>query len=569
MKKSRHICAAAFFAEWLFCSERQIRDRARGKMSIVINLIVIPRRISPDKWKEVYEESLKLLQAYDFMDRFPAQRNGLTYDYAAKSRDRENFLNTGYHGWRSVGDMRTGGNTEDYILFGDIHAYLSSSRRPDNGREILLGLLEDMKAPEKPRGCMNLWGGRTEGEDSHIYLLAVGCLFASRFPEAVAVTGSISAGQCRKAVRWANQYLDKDIRIPDTGSKDRLLERLKSTSMSHRQIIEAFFQLTIEARTQKMGAFLREEFTDKEISSYYRQRLVKFRPDQRGFAAVLKEYLEMGFSFEELCRLAVCDSRGPKSPPEEFIAHIMNFRLYIKEKETGDFTKFALWDEDCEEVDSRWQEMGKILGMLCGAGNQNVNAFYPLENIRRDCRKAFEGRCDADSVIDGFLEAEKKAEKANRGRASLQAILYDLPHSLFGQGERKAGGQEEKKYDVNTYQETIDFFPGCSIRPELEADLMKNFKAIHEFAEAEFDSFRALDRKERENYLITGSRRVLLRKNIWDRIFEKIMDDKYIIRIFGIFCVNTEMREGYLFCRNILSGLDAVDYFWERTADEI
>ncbi len=114
----------------------------------------------------------------------------------------------------------------------------------------------------------------------------------------------------------------------------------------------------------------------------------------------------------------------------------------------------------------------------------------------------------------------------------------------------------------------INFFPGCSIKPELEADLIKNFRAIHEFAEEEFENFRTLNRRERENYLIAGNQRVLLRKNIWDKIFEKIMDDKYIIRIFGIFGVNTRLREGYLFCRNILSGLDAVDYFWERTADE-
>lgn len=536
-------------------------------MSIVINLIVIPQRISPDRWKEVYDESLRLLQAYDFMDRFPAQKNGFTYDYAEKSRDVENFLESGYHGWRSVGDMRTGDNTEDYILFGDIHAYLSSKKQTDNGREILLGVLKDMKVPKKPRGCINLWGGRTQGEDSHIYLLAVGCLFASRFPEAVTVTGSISAGQCRKAVRWANQYLDEAIQIPDIGSMDRLLSRLKSTAIPREQIMEAFFQLTIEARTKKMGGFLREEFTDKEIASYYKQRLTKFQPAQRGFARVLKEYLELGFSFEELCRLAVCDGEGPQASPEEFITHVMNTRLYIKDKETRDFTKFALWQEDSEEVDTQWQEVGRILGLICGAGNQNVDAFYPLENIRQDCRKVFEGLCDADSVIDGFLADEKRAEEENKGKASLQEILYDFPHSVFGKKE-KTDGEEEEKYDVNDYQEMINFFPGCSIKPELEADLIKNFRAIHEFAEEEFENFRTLNRRERENYLIAGNQRVLLRKNIWDKIFEKIMDDKYIIRIFGIFGVNTRLREGYLFCRNILSGLDAVDYFWERTADE-
>ncbi len=224
-------------------------------MSIVINLMAVPRRISPDKWTEAYEESLRLLQAYDFMDRFSAQRNGLAYDYAERSRDVDNFLDSGHRGWRSVGDMRTGDNTEEFIVFGDIHAYLPPEQGADGGGDILLSILDDGKgigAAAEPERCVNLWGGRTEGEDSHIYLLAVGCLFTSRFPEAVTVTGSISAGQCARAVRWANQYLDKAIHVPDIGSMDRLLERLKSTAIPRGKLMEAFFRLTLEPGKHKM-----------------------------------------------------------------------------------------------------------------------------------------------------------------------------------------------------------------------------------------------------------------------------------------------------------------------------
>ncbi len=541
-------------------------------MSIVINLIAAPRRISPDKWKEVYGESLILLQAYDFMDRFPTQRNGREYHYAGKSRDVENFLDTGYHGWRSVGDMRTGDNTEEFIVFGDIHACLPPEQEEDGGGDILLSILDGgmgIGAAAKPECCVNLWGGRTEGEDSHIYLLAVGCLFASRFPEAVTVTGSISAGQCRKAVRWANRYLDRDIHVPDIGSMDRLLERLKSTAIPREKLMEAFFGLTIEPRTHNMGEYLRREFTEEEISSYYKQRLAKFRSGQRGFVSVLKEYLEMGFSFKALCRLAVCESGGPKAPPEEFIIHVMNSRLYIKEKETGDFTRLSALGEDGGEVDSKRQEVGRILGMLCGAENRNVNAYYPLDKIRRDCREAIGGLCDTDGIIDKFLASERESEKIKGGQVSLQALLYDLPHSIFRQEGERCGGEREQKYDVGAYKELGSFFPGCSMRPELEADLLKNFRAIHRYAEKEFKKFRLLDRTERENYLISNNQRVLIRKNIWDRIFERIMEDAYIIRIFGIFGVNTMREEGFLFCRNVLASLDAIDYFWERTADEI
>ena len=97
-------------------------------IGIVINLHLIPRRISPKEWREVYQESLKLVEAYDFMDRIEARRNGLRYFFARKSKDRPLFLNRECHGWFAVGDLRTGEGTGEFMLSEDIHAYM-----PDEG----------------------------------------------------------------------------------------------------------------------------------------------------------------------------------------------------------------------------------------------------------------------------------------------------------------------------------------------------------------------------------------------------------------------------------------------------
>lgn len=533
-------------------------------MSIAINLIMLPQRILPDKWKAAYEESLQLLQAYDFMDCFPAQRNGLEYLFAGRSRDVENFLETGYRGWRSIGDMRSGEGTEDYIVFGDIQAYRPSEKTADDGRDIFLSVSDKMNQAQEQGGCIDIWGGRTEGEDSHIYLLAVGCLFAARFPEAVMVTGSVSAGQCERAVQWANQYLNTPISVPANGRMNTLLDRLRRSSLSRGEILEAFFNLTIEAKDSKMGGFLKRTFTDKEISSYYKKRLTSYCPNQRGFLSILKEYLEMGFSFDELCKIAIKDIDGPREALEDFLSHILEFRLHIEKKETGDFTQMAVKRADGGKVDSAEEELVKVLGKFLGAENRNVNAFYPLKKIRQDCRKVFDRECDVDSVIESLLERERE----NSETSSLQAILYDRPDSIFRQKAKKSGEGQQKKYDINAYRELIDFKPGCSIRPELEEDLLKNFRDIYQYAEKEFKTFSVLDKIERENYFISGNHNVLLRENVWNRIFEKVMDDEYIIRIYGLFCVNTEKKEGYLFCRNLFASLEAVDYFWERTVDE-
>ena len=71
-------------------------------IGIVINLHLIPRRISPKEWREVYQESLKLVEAYDFMDRIEARRNGLRYFFARKSKDRPLFLNRECPGWLRI-----------------------------------------------------------------------------------------------------------------------------------------------------------------------------------------------------------------------------------------------------------------------------------------------------------------------------------------------------------------------------------------------------------------------------------------------------------------------------------
>ena len=68
----------------------------------------------------------------------------------------DNFLDSGHRGWRSVGDMRTGDNTEEFIVFGDIHAYLPPEQGADGGGDILLSILDDGKGigaaaePERP-----------------------------------------------------------------------------------------------------------------------------------------------------------------------------------------------------------------------------------------------------------------------------------------------------------------------------------------------------------------------------------------------------------------------------------
>lgn len=535
-------------------------------MGIVINLDIIPRRISPERWRGVYRETLRLLEAYEFMEKIRARRNGLTYFCAGRTRDRENLLEMGCHGWIASGDLRTGESTQEFPLLEDVCAYMPGAR--DSGGEILLNALEGVRGAGKMPACVNIWGGQTRGADSHIYLLAIACLIVSRFPEAAMVSGDISAGQCRRAIRWANQHLERPIQMPDTGRMERLLGRLRLSGLPGESLLEAFYQLTDEAKDARMGEFLRGEFSRSEIYEFYRRRFSPCGIWHRGFVRIMKEYLEMGFGFQDLCRLAVSDEGGVGAEPEEFLRRVLEARLHVKEKETADFARTARERADYEETDTAGELPARIFCMLAGMENKNVDAFYPLEQIRADCRAVFGEGVPVDALTESLL-----AEEAS-GRDSLQAILYDNPDAVFrreGNPREASGPSGEEgppqgpRYDVNSYRELVDFVPGSRVKPELEEDLTENFRALHAYAQETFEEFRILKRQERENYLIQETAGLLLREEVWEQIFHRVADDAYIVRIYGVLGVDRSQKDGALFCRSLFSNLQAIDYYWEKT----
>ena len=80
-------------------------------MGIELHLDIFPDRIQPEAWKAVYQETLTALQHFPFMDTVQG-KDGM--HYAARSGHRENLFEE-YAGWRSIGDMITGANTEGCI----------------------------------------------------------------------------------------------------------------------------------------------------------------------------------------------------------------------------------------------------------------------------------------------------------------------------------------------------------------------------------------------------------------------------------------------------------------------
>ena len=104
--------------------------------------------------------------------------------------------------------MDSGSDMEEFHLFRH-KPRCRGTDQMDNGADILF---EDWHSDDPdiptPTGAQTIWNNKTQGRPGHIPLLAIACLFADRFPDAVKISGDVTAGQCGAAVRLANQYLE-------------------------------------------------------------------------------------------------------------------------------------------------------------------------------------------------------------------------------------------------------------------------------------------------------------------------------------------------------------------------
>lgn len=301
-------------------------------MGVYLGLSIIPERIADEEWAVVYQETLKLTAQYPFMDIVDGERNGLTYSFVRPAQHRSN-IEGGYDGWLSVGDLRTFAGTECFTVLSDLEAYRKSSNRAkDNGADVWLGDLRYDIDVIRPSTSSSIWFSKTRGRNSWMYLLAAACLIVSRFPDAAKVSYDVNAALCREAVNWANQYLDRPIDVPDTAVKEKLMKRLVLAGVPRQQLLNAFFQLTIEEKDPQMGQYILREFSEEEIRQYYQERLaIEGCADDAFF-----EYLYMGFDFGDLCDIIA----------EEGASDLARTLLKneLKAREHGESTQYSYYD---------------------------------------------------------------------------------------------------------------------------------------------------------------------------------------------------------------------------------
>lgn len=230
-------------------------------MDIRLRLDVVPENITKEEWDRVYKETLILIKNYPFMSRVNAEKYGQNYSFylpAKGGRDKE-----GNRRWSVCGDLLSRRGGDGFHFPGELKGAkeVGESDNQEDAMQYHTGDIFAMLLEGQEDRIMHLWDGNTHGEPYHLYLLAVGCLVEARLPGAAVVWGDITLGQCKRAVRWANQYLDIPIELSDRAHMDNLYKRVSKLKLQGMGKLEAFLALTLESRDNRMKRFIEAHIT--------------------------------------------------------------------------------------------------------------------------------------------------------------------------------------------------------------------------------------------------------------------------------------------------------------------
>lgn len=517
-------------------------------MGTYLYFTISPNRIPQKDWEKTYEKALVIADKCDLLDRCYAEQNGLTYAFAKKTAERD-LLGKGL-GIRVCGTMHTGYHMEDYHLRRDLGYYREFARenggKDDDGSDILLEdpKLRTLGIPQ-PNHSLELWGGKTDGGPAHLSLLAIACLFADQFPQAVTIGGDITAKQCQMAVQLVEECLGIPIQLPVICRADALGERLRMADLPEQKKIGAFLEIYLGALDEQTGKVLSSIFPENALYQYFRDTFADTQ--NYYFSDVLKQYLLLGYDFPALLKMLVTDPEGPSLSPETALIKILSNNIHIPMDERNSLT---------------WRD-------------RNIPAYVPMDIIRAACSAISE---DVDALIDGTLkELEERREKLLGDDLEFIIEMF-MPKKS---GTSQVGGSDGKKdtedsengndavhYDVASRADLFFFHPGCTFEPKYEESVLRKLRQVQSFdAERDFREFLGMSREKRENWFLQQGRYVLFREEVWERIFDHIMDDEHILRYYLMFRVDCSRGNVGEFVEAVMSSVEMFEMLWEK-ADE-
>lgn len=500
------------------------------QMGIFINMS-ISKSVTKKEWEKVYKETLFLVDKLPLAERISKNIHGI--DTICLVRTKERTEKYGWYkeksrtGWFADGDYICMNTAEDHFLPRDLVE--EDTIEPEAGDAILGNVAAYLDYDWKDDICSHtyeIWGNKTQGETYHMYLLAIACLIEARLGEKAFVHGDITRGQCKKAVEIANKYLEKPIEMPDRCYTDRLLKRISKMSLSQEEKLELFDDIYLGTKDGEYGDFLRKEFSEEVISTYWKNKFAEYEIGMYGFNNLFHEYMTQGFELEKLCGYVKLSDKEGQDTHKDFVKRILDAKLHLKEKNCEDPLSI---DQEAETTYSIWTLFAQF--GYAGARNKKIDRYIPIEEIRKDLLAGLKQYDDIDQMIDEYLENEAQQmkislEEAEKSEKSFEQAVNQDAAEVFNQiMERKKNELKEnqEKYDISRAEELKFFEKGDTISPRLEESLGKSRNFLDSMLEEE--DLKIIKEKpilDRCRWLVEHNQYILIRDKDWEKIFTDI-----------------------------------------------
>ena len=510
-------------------------------MGIMISLEIIPNKIKKSEWEQVYEEALKLIETYPFMDKIVIEDKHDTFWFYA-DRTRERKLRPWYDkpGVYIIGDMKTGEHAENFTLMRDLDFYKHDDTGKDT-RDIFLSIIEGNKditdeIKNKRINSRTIFNSKTQGLDYHKYILAIACLIEGRFPESAVVTGDISIGQMREAIAWADEILEKPIPLTERANRVKLLSRLDNSLQSEYALLQSFMELDLSEPDNNLGNLLQSKFSKKIIKQYFINRFSVCQPGTIGFSDNIEMYFNIGFDLDTLCEICVIDKDGCCSNEDDFIKAVLNSGLNSNEQWGHDITELAVNDPDSKEPDTVDTLMEKSLFKLAFGNRHTTTKYLSLLEIKEIFAEKFKKpQSYYQNFIDGVFVNNEESSTLEAG-SKFSEVMEIL------QQKKKDLEKNTANYDISRANDLYLWKPNCSISPTVEENLKSLKKFIEDFVKDKgyCADFVKLSNLEKLNSLKNQNQYFLIRKETWDYITDQVENDDVIIRIYALLSVKAD-----------------------------
>lgn len=539
-------------------------------MGIFIHLN-ISKSVTKKEWEKVYNETLFLIDKLPLAEKITKNIHGI--DTICLVRTKERTEKYGWireetrTGWFADGDYNWMNTAEDYFLSRDLVKEDEIDSRA--GDAILCYLAAHCLGYRwKDDICSHtygIWGGKTQGEVYHMYLLTIACLIEARLGEKAFVYGDITRGQCRKAVEIANKYLENPIEMPDRCYMDRLFDRISKLPLSLEEKYRLFDSAYLGSKDGEYGDFVRKVFSEGTISTCWKKKLTEYEIGTPGFSSFFREYMTQGFGLEELCGYVKLQDKDGQDIHRKFVMRIMDAKMHIREKNCEDPLSI---DPEAEGTYSIWTLFAQF--GFAGARNKKIDRYIPIDEIRKALRAGMSQYDDIDQIIDEYLEKEAQQieinlEEAKKSEESFEQAVEQDASEVFNQimdKKREEFEKDQEKYDIGEAEKLKFFEKDDTIRTGLAEALGKSRKFLDSILEEkEYKEWKEKSAHEKCEWLVESNKYILIRDKDWEKIFTDIENNGDSFgRYYSIMRVKMDSDSLVDMCSALMINDDLYDY---------